>query len=64
MRKYPTRDHTENLLEHLGYKIERNQNSLSYKGGQSFNAKDIDYPSDISSAAFFIIGALIIKSRV
>ena len=28
----PTRDHTENLLEHLDYKIFRNDNSFSFKG--------------------------------
>ncbi len=59
--KVPTRDHTENLLEYLGYKIKRDQNSLSYKGGQSLVAKDIDIGSDISSASFFIIAALIIE---
>ena len=32
-----TRDHTENLLEHLSYKINRDSNSLSLKGKQKFN---------------------------
>ena len=59
--KVPTRDHTENLLEYLGYKIKRDQNSISYKGRQSLVAKDIDIGSDISSASFFIVAALIIE---
>ena len=55
-----TRDHTENLLEHLSYKINRESNSLSLKGGQNLIAKDIVIGSDISSAAFFIVACLIV----
>ena len=57
----PTRDHTENLLEHLDYKIFRNDNSFSFKGRQKLIAKDILIGSDISSASFFIVAALILK---
>ncbi len=57
----PTRDHTENLLEHFKYPIERNNGKSTIHGQYSFNAKDITIPSDISSAAFFIVGALINK---
>ena len=57
----PTRDHTENLLEHFKYPIERNNGKSIIHGQYSFNAKDITIPSDISSAAFFIVGALINK---
>ena len=56
----PTRDHTENLLEHFNYNIDRSKNSLSFKGRQSLIAKDINIGSDISSAAFFIVAALIV----
>ena len=55
-----TRDHTENLLEHLSYKINRDSNSLSLKGKQNLIAKDIFIGSDISSAAFFIVASLIV----
>ena len=55
-----TRDHTENLLEHLGYETNRNNNYLSLKGMQKLIAKDIFIGSDISSAAFFIVASLIV----
>ena len=56
----PTRDHTENLLQHFNYEIDRSENSLSFKGRQTLIAKDIEIGSDISSAAFFIVAALIV----
>ena len=55
-----TRDHTENLLEHLSYEINRDSKSLSLKGKQDLIAKDIFIGSDISSAAFFIVASLIV----
>ena len=55
-----TRDHTENLLEYLSYKIDRESNSLSLRGRQKLIAKDILIGSDISSAAFFIVASLIV----
>ena len=58
--KTPTRDHTENLLQHFNYKIDRSENSLSFEGRQTLIAKDIEIGSDISSAAFFIVAALIV----
>jgi len=59
--KTPTRDHTENLLEHLDCKIYRTDNSLIFKGRQQLIAKDIVIGSDISSASFFIVAGLIMK---
>ncbi len=59
--KTPTRDHTENLLEHLDCKIYRTDNSLTFRGRQQLIAKDIVIGSDISSASFFIVAGLIMK---
>ena len=59
--KIPTRDHTENLLEHLGYKIERDKNFFRLMGSQPLIANNIIIGSDISSASFFIVAALIVK---
>jgi 3-phosphoshikimate 1-carboxyvinyltransferase len=56
-----TRDHTENLLEHLGYDIDKSDHEISFKGCQTLIAKDINIGSDISSAAFFIVAAIILK---
>ena len=57
-----TRDHTENLLEHLGYDIFKSEHEITFKGCQTLLAKDINIGSDISSAAFFIVAALIIEN--
>ena len=57
-----TRDHTENLLEYLGYDICKSDHEISFKGCQTLLAKDINIGSDISSAAFFIVAALILKN--
>jgi 3-phosphoshikimate 1-carboxyvinyltransferase len=54
-----TRDHTENMLEHFNYKITRSENESTIVGRQMLTAKDIVIGSDISSAAFFIVAALI-----
>jgi len=62
----PSRDHTENMMKFFDLDIKiSNQNNLrkiSYKGLQEFKAKDITIPNDISAAAFWIVGALIIKN--
>jgi 3-phosphoshikimate 1-carboxyvinyltransferase len=57
-----TRDHTENLLEHLDYNITRSYNETRIKGGEAPSAKDITIGSDISSASFFIVAALILNN--
>tara|TARA_Y100000768_G_scaffold320711_1_gene256555 strand:- start:7344 stop:8648 length:1305 start_codon:yes stop_codon:yes gene_type:complete len=57
--KIPTRDHTENLLQHFNYDMQRTDNKLVISGQQKLIAKDIEIASDISSAAFFIVAALI-----
>ena len=57
-----TRDHTENMLEHLGYDICKSEHEISFKGCQTLLAKDINIGSDISSASFFIVAALILKN--
>ncbi len=54
-----TRDHTERLLSYLDYPISVGGKSISLKGFKKLVAKDIEIPSDISSAAFFIVAALI-----
>ncbi len=55
----PTRDHTERMLQGCGYPIERRGNKVSITGGHRLQAVAIDVPSDISSAAFFLVGASI-----
>ncbi len=55
----PTRDHTERMLTGFGYAVERNGATASVSGGGKLVATNIDVPADISSAAFFIVGASI-----
>jgi 3-phosphoshikimate 1-carboxyvinyltransferase len=55
----PTRDHTERMLSGMGYPLTREGSRVCLQGGQSLRAIDIDIPADISSAAFFLVGASI-----
>lgn len=55
----PTRDHTERMLGGFGVQVERDGQRVSLAGGQRLRACTIDVPADISSAAFFIVGAAI-----
>lgn len=55
----PTRDHTERMLQGFGYAVETDGPSRSLVGGGSLSAGDIDVPSDISSATFFLVAAAI-----
>lgn len=55
----PTRDHTERMLAGLGYAVRREGATVALAGGGALHAADIDVPADISSAAFFMVGASI-----
>lgn len=55
----PTRDHTERMLQYFGGGIEKINNSVCINKGITLKAKNINVPADISSAAFFMVGATI-----
>lgn len=55
----PTRDHTERMLTGFGYPVKRTGDKICVTGGGRLTACDIDVPADISSAAFFLVGAAI-----
>ncbi|MBK8533960.1 MAG: 3-phosphoshikimate 1-carboxyvinyltransferase [Candidatus Competibacteraceae bacterium] len=56
----PTRDHTERMLEGFGYRVQRDgERTVAVTGGGRLTATAIDVPADISSAAFFLVGASI-----
>lgn len=55
----PTRDHTERMLSGFSYPIEKQGATVSISADGVLQAADIDVPSDISSAAFFLVGAAI-----
>lgn len=55
----PTRDHTERMLRAFGYEVKTEGNRISLQGGGKLVGTNIQVPSDISSAAFFMVGAAI-----
>jgi 3-phosphoshikimate 1-carboxyvinyltransferase len=55
----PTRDHTERMLTGMGYPVRREGNRVCLEGGGVLRGISIDIPADISSAAFFLVGASI-----
>jgi 3-phosphoshikimate 1-carboxyvinyltransferase len=55
----PTRDHTERMLAGFGYSVKRQESRVCLVGGGQLQARNIEVPADISSAAFFIVGACI-----
>ena len=55
----PTRDHTERMLTGFGYPVKREGSTATINNQGKLTATQIDVPSDISSAAFFLVGASI-----
>ena len=55
----PTRDHTERMLNGMGYPVDCGERAACLDGGGRLAAAAIDVPADISSAAFFLVGASI-----
>lgn len=55
----PTRDHTERMLRGFGYAVQSEGRSMCLSGQGRLTATEIDVPSDISSAAFFLVAASI-----
>ena len=55
----PTRDHTERMLAGMGYPVQRKDGRVCLDGGHTLQGIAIDIPADISSTAFFLVGASI-----
>ena len=55
----PTRDHTERMLSGFGYEVRRDGATVAITGGGRLTSTVVDVPADISSAAFFLVGASI-----
>ncbi len=56
-----SRDHTERMLPAFGAEIKVDGLNVKIKGGTELRGREIDVPGDFSSAAFFIVAALLIK---
>ena len=54
-----TRDHTERMLRYFGVPVEVSGTRVSLSPGVEFSGTELEIPSDISSAAFFIVAALV-----
>lgn len=65
-----SRNHTELMLRYLGAEIEENFNEtengfveeISVNGNSQLTARDLNVPSDVSSAAFFLVAASCLKN--
>ena len=55
----PTRDHTERMLKGFGYDLSITDHTVHVQGGGRLTGCDIQVPGDLSSAAFFLVGATI-----
>jgi len=56
-----TRDHTEIALRELGADISTERRTVRIRGGAALHGKPLIVPGDISSAAFFLVAALLAK---
>jgi 3-phosphoshikimate 1-carboxyvinyltransferase len=59
-----TRDHTERMLRGFGVHLTAMNGRICIAGGQHLRATSITVPADISSAAFFLVGAALAGREV
>ena len=57
----PSRDHTERMLAAAGASIERDGDAVVVQPAEGLEPGPITVPADISSAAFFIVAALLVQ---
>ena len=55
-----SRDHSERMFRHFGADVETFPGGVVVRGGRELEGREIVVPGDISSAAFFIVAALIV----
>jgi 3-phosphoshikimate 1-carboxyvinyltransferase len=55
-----TRDHTEIALEQMGAEIARHQRTIAVRGKARLTGKKLYVPGDLSSAAYFLVAALLV----
>jgi 3-phosphoshikimate 1-carboxyvinyltransferase len=56
----PSRDHTERMLTAAGASIERDGDAVVVRPAERLEPEPITVPADISSAAFFVVAALLV----
>ncbi len=57
---FKSRDHLERMMAAAGIKLDIHGNRVSIAGDQTLKAREWVVPSDISSAAFFLVASLIV----
>lgn len=55
-----SRDHSERMLRYFGADLQVLSNGARIRGGGDLEGRDVNVPGDISSAAFFMVAALIV----
>jgi 3-phosphoshikimate 1-carboxyvinyltransferase len=58
----PTRDHSEIALRELGANVEINRGAITIEGRPKLTGRELLVAGDLSSAAFFLVAALIVPS--
>jgi 3-phosphoshikimate 1-carboxyvinyltransferase len=56
----PSRDHSERMLAAAGAEIRREDGAVAVTAPESLHGDRISVPADFSSAAFFLVGALLV----
>jgi len=62
IQPFPSRDHTERMLEYFGAEIEYSNGKNIKIRKSSLKGRNLYIPGDFSSAAFFIIAALVLDN--
>ena len=57
-----TRDHTERMLAQFGVDLRVEDKEIKIQGCRELHPVDLEIPGDLSSAAFFIVAAIIARS--
>jgi 3-phosphoshikimate 1-carboxyvinyltransferase len=60
VEKVRTRDHSEIALRAFGADLERVGDTIAIRGGRTLEARELRAPGDLSSAAFFLVAAMLI----
>lgn len=58
----PSRDHTEKMLRYFGAQVEQKENRITIYPTDRLTAAPVEVPGDFSSAAFFLVAALILPN--
>jgi 3-phosphoshikimate 1-carboxyvinyltransferase len=55
-----SRDHTERMMKYFGAKLKTEGSKVSVSGGKELTGRSLEVPGDISSASFFMVGAILL----